>query len=77
MKFKIKKAEHYKVIVTEHSKMDELRKTQCLCLNCDYMPCKDSQKLFKVCLAANIALAVTRCKNWSKPSIVDGVCTEN
>lgn len=48
--------------------MDELRKSECLCLNCDrkndkppYNSCPIASQLYQICVEDCIALAVTRC----------------
>lgn len=48
--------------------MDELRRKECLCLNCDrkneripYKSCGVANKLFHICTDSNMAMAITRC----------------
>jgi hypothetical protein len=44
--------------------MDDLRKEQCLCLNCEKLPCVVSKSFFELCKSYNIALMITRCPEW-------------
>lgn len=58
---------HYGEKLIVNSKMDNIRKKECLCLNCLLMgDCDSAKKLYKVCCDDNIALMVTRCKNFKK-----------
>lgn len=64
MNLQIEEVEKYGVKVQSNTNMDELRRDQCLCLNCGKLPtgnCEQAQAFFRVCKAHNIALAVTRC----------------
>lgn len=62
MKFRVNTVEKYGKRVKQHPEMDELRRTQCLCLNClDIQDCPVAEKLYGLCKEHNIALAVTRC----------------
>lgn len=50
-------------MVVAHMKMDELRRTECLCRSCTFCgPCEHAQALYQICKEADIALAVTRCR---------------
>jgi hypothetical protein len=45
--------------------MDDLRRAECLCLNCGkMMDCDIAQRLYEECCEQGIALAVTRCPDW-------------
>ena len=53
-----------------HAEMDENRKTECLCFNCDRLSyCKAAQMGAALCQTFNIAYAVTRCAEF-KPHVV-------
>ena len=46
---------------------DELRKTDCLCLNCKSLgDCPDAGGLYHIGKDSGVAFMVTRCKNWRK-----------
>jgi len=56
------KVERYGTEVYEHTEMDALRKTQCLCLNCNKLGnCVYAEKGLELCKEAGMAWAVTRC----------------
>lgn len=61
---------HYGVRVWTHKMMDELRRTECLCRNCDRLifnstdSCPIALALYGVCKTANVALSVTRCPEF-------------
>ncbi|MCR4322864.1 MAG: hypothetical protein NUV61_02140 [Candidatus Azambacteria bacterium] len=62
MNFKVLQVEKYGVQVLQHPEMDDLRRTQCLCLNCAEMQdCAIAAAGFELCKKYNIAYAVTRC----------------
>ena len=46
--------------------MDELRKEQCLCLNCEKLPCIVSEQFFKLCKEYHMATMITRCPDWEE-----------
>ena len=56
--------------------MDELRKNNCLCLNCELMTgvretnCDIANQLYKIAVENNMAMAITRCKKYSPKSAV-------
>jgi hypothetical protein len=57
--------EKYGGMVWQHPQMDELRRTECLCLNCDILSvCQRAAGLYNLCREHNLALAVTRCPLW-------------
>jgi len=67
MKSRVSQQNHHNEIVWTNELMDELRRSECLCLNCQFMPiqnCIFSKKLFNLCKDFNLALAVTRCPDW-------------
>ena len=66
MKFETKTVRRYSCEVVEHVKMDQLRKEHCLCLNCKHCNCgcNISNELYELCIKNNMALAVTRCKEF-------------
>jgi len=48
--------------------MDEARRTECLCLTCDYMPnCPVAAELYDVCKTYDMALMITRCGHAYSP----------
>ncbi len=55
---------HYGTDVWTNKYMDELRRTECLCLNCKYIGCQTSRTLYEFCKENDLALAVTRCPGW-------------
>lgn len=61
---------HYGWIVWVNPTTESLRREECLCLNCgNFKPgqddhCRIAKALYRVCVAANIAFAVTRCPDW-------------
>jgi len=64
---KIKLETHYGKEVYTNTKMDKLRKKECLCLNCSRMRgCAPANRFYHLCYENNIALAVTRCPYWRK-----------
>jgi hypothetical protein len=67
MRFKVEKVEKYGQEVFQHTEMDELRKTQCLCLNCIGMEfCETAHGGYDLCKKYNIAFAVTRCPKFKE-----------
>ena len=64
--------EHYGAVVWTHTEMDKLRKTECLCRLCADLVigeepdenCKIASALYAICKAGDIAMSVTRCKNY-------------
>jgi hypothetical protein len=56
--------------------MDELRRDRCLCLQCDFLKsCDLARTMFILCKDHDMALAVTRCKQFDSgeknESVVD------
>lgn len=49
---------------------EAIRKEHCLCLNCGKMKpgspdhCPIAQKLYELCCAGNLAMAISRCPQW-------------
>ncbi len=65
--------EKYSAIVWTNEMMDELRKRECLCLNCDSMKpgpdnCSIANSLYQISKDKNVAMAITRCPVW-KPKL--------
>lgn len=65
--------EKYGNKVWTNETMDNLRKTECLCLNCANMKpgdnnCPIANTLYQICLADNVAMAITRCPLWKPKS---------
>ena len=57
--------EKYGAIVWSNAEMDELRKTECLCLNCSKMStCQIAKHLYNACKDYNLAMMITRCPDW-------------
>ena len=62
---KIKTVEKYGFVCKENEGMDKLRKTECLCFNCQLMgDCDVGKKLYDICVENGTALMVTRCKDF-------------
>ena len=63
----IKQELHYGCKVWVNTTMDYLRKTECLCLNCEAMSgCETAKRLYEICKSTNVAMAITRCPLWIK-----------
>lgn len=59
---KIIKVKKYGATVLQNVKMDMLRKTECMCMNCkDISVCDIASELYGFCKDFNLALMVTRC----------------
>lgn len=65
---KYKKLDSQPDKVWSNTKLDELRRKECLCLNCDrknedvpYSSCHVAAKLYELCLTYDMTLAITRC----------------
>ncbi len=69
-----KKEKHYNQEVFVNPTTESLRRTECLCLNCDDLKpgqtgnCPIAQLFYQICVKENIALTVTRCPNWKLKS---------
>jgi hypothetical protein len=55
---------HFKELVWVNPKTDIMRREECLCFNCKNASCNISNELFSICRDDNLALMVTRCKNF-------------
>jgi hypothetical protein len=55
---------HFKELVWVNPKTDIMRRKECLCFNCKTASCNISNELFSICRDDNLALMVTRCKNF-------------
>ncbi|MFA6729858.1 MAG: hypothetical protein WCR95_02545 [Eubacteriales bacterium] len=63
----IKLEPHYGADVSTNKDTDDLRKSECLCLNCGNMAnCRIAYKLYELCAGNDLALMVTRCKTFIK-----------
>lgn len=61
----VKKVVKYGTEVFSNIEMDEIRKTECLCLNCHSMPdCRVAKDLYEMCHNCNIATMMTRCPGF-------------
>ena len=65
---KVEKVVKYGVEVFSNLDADELRKTECLCLNCGNLRldsrednCPIANRLYDICVAENVAMQITRC----------------
>ena len=59
--------EHYGALVWVNTKIDALRGSECLCLHCGgRRECGTAAQLLRLCCDHELALAVTRCPDWSK-----------
>ena len=67
----IKQIEKYSRMVWSNVEMDELRKTECLCLNCEKMgaTCEYSSILYHLCIVADLAMMITRCPEFSRKEV--------
>lgn len=55
--------EKYGELVHSNIEMDELRKEECLCINCPHMnTCHIAKMLYEICKAQDMAMMITRCK---------------
>ena len=67
MRYEPVKIEKYKRTVWCNQPADELRKTDCLCLNCKALgDCPDAGGLFHIGKDSGVAVMVTRCVNWRR-----------
>lgn len=64
------KGEFYDALVSYNPIMDELRKNNCLCLNCELMTkiretnCNIANQLYEISVKNDMAMAITRCKKY-------------
>ena len=64
---KVKRVMAHMAMVWQNERMDNLRKKECLCLNCRFIEnCDWASELFGMCKDHHLALAVTRCPDWEK-----------
>ena len=69
---KVTKVERYGQMVHEHSEMDELRRSECLCLNCaNLKDCDIAKAGYQLCITRQIAYMMTRCPQFEYLSILD------
>ena len=59
--------EHHGALVWVDIEMDKMRRQRCLCLRCRYdsSTCAMAGELFNLCQQEDLALAVTRCPDWT------------
>lgn len=61
----VTKVRKYDRDVWQNEKMDNLRRTECLCTNCRFIKiCDWASELFGICKDHDLALAMTRCPDW-------------
>ncbi len=67
MEFHTEQVEKYGALVYTHPEMDELRRKQCLCLNCTKTAdCEIAHAGYELCKKYNVAYAMTRCPEFVK-----------
>lgn len=65
---------HYNKQVWVNPTTESIRRSECLCWNCDNLKpdrpgnCPKASALFKVITKENLALIVTRCPDWKPKS---------
>lgn len=63
----VKQVTKYNQLVYSNIEMDDIRKEECLCLNCSKMgACATAKALYKICCDDNVAMLITRCPKWEK-----------
>lgn len=71
MKEQPKQEKHFGKKVWVNRTTDWLRRSECLCLNCEKLKpgqpgnCPIAQAFYEICKKENIALMVTRCLLWT------------
>ena len=64
--------EHYGTLVWANYDTEKLRKSECLCLNCDsLLECPTAKALLEICKSNDMAMCITRCKNWKYMGVTD------
>lgn len=59
--------EHYGALVWVNPYTEKLRKSECLCLHCNsLLECPTAKTLLEICKTNDMAMCITRCKNWFK-----------
>jgi hypothetical protein len=72
MKKQPKKEAHFGNEVWVNPTTESLRRQECLCLNCGRLKpgqpdnCAIAEAFYKICVNANIAIMITRCRMWCK-----------
>lgn len=75
MTYKTKQVDFYGETVSVNPLMDFLRKTQCLCLNCELMTgiketnCKLAQNIYEMCVENYMSMAITKCKSYETKNV--------
>ena len=65
---KVEIEEHYSTLVYVNTMTESLRRSECLCLNCESMKsCEYAKAFYELCIKGNIALMVTRCYHATLP----------
>ena len=65
---------HYGRQVWVNPTTESVRRTECLCLNCDNLKpgqainCSIAQSFYEICVGENVALIITRCPLWKSRS---------
>jgi hypothetical protein len=63
---------HYGEVVWVNLTTERLRQDECLCLNCGKLKpgqpdnCQRAQAFYEICVQANIAIIITRCRDWDE-----------
>lgn len=61
----ISKGVKYGTEVWINNATDDLKKTECLCLNCENIKlCDTAKQLYNMCVIDDIAIMITRCKDF-------------
>ncbi len=70
----IHQEEHFGHKVWVSPRIEALRESECLCLNCGIMKtCPIAKKLFNLCVKEHMAMAITRCFHWKPVEEEEGV----
>ena len=63
----MERVDKYGVDVWANVVTDQIRRKECLCLNCDNMGnCIAASKMFELCKDHNLATMITRCPEWAE-----------
>jgi len=63
---------HFGADVSVNPLLERMRAEDCLCLNCGKLNpnpsknCPVAQSLYEICVRENVAMAMTRCPNWTR-----------
>lgn len=65
IKNKVIQTKRFGATVWENTFTDQLRKRECLCFSCDKIKeCNQAKQLYNICKTNDMALMITRCKNF-------------